>query len=96
MRVARYRAPTAPSIPTQAQSYGYEETKAGELIRQKAPHEGFTGRGIDSVGPAFYNPQDSVSVLHQGRATDFGASRTDRTPMWNKAAAHQPTPGPGQ
>jgi hypothetical protein len=45
----RYRAPTAPSIPTHAQSYGYEETRSGELIRQKPPHEGFSGSGADTV-----------------------------------------------
>ena len=58
----RYRAPPIPSIPTHAQSYGYEETRSGELVLQKPPHEGFSGCTNNSVLPG-YSPGPLISDL---------------------------------
>ena len=42
------RKPDAPSIPAQAQAYGYEETEEGVLRKQEPPLQDKT------IGPAFY------------------------------------------
>ena len=38
------RVPSAPSIPAPSQSYGYEQGKYGELILQRPPEVGHSGR----------------------------------------------------
>lgn len=43
------RVATAPSIPTWEQSFGYEEGEHGELVMQRPPRVGHTGRGLDTV-----------------------------------------------
>ena len=42
------RKADAPSIPAQAQAYGYEETEDGQLKKQEPPHKD------ESIGPAYY------------------------------------------
>ncbi|EFC39817.1 predicted protein [Naegleria gruberi] len=45
---------TAPSIPANTQSHGYEEGPRGELIRQRPPDGGYKGTYQDSIGPGQY------------------------------------------
>lgn len=49
--------PTAPSIPTKFQSFGYEEDDVGKLKPQSALNPGFSGGRFDSVGPGDYDPK---------------------------------------
>lgn len=49
------RIPTAPSIPTTFQSFGYEQAGTGELIMQKNQQIVYSGVKTDSVGPGQYN-----------------------------------------
>ena len=53
-RIIFDRASTAPSIPANHQSYGYEEGDNGLLVMQKPPEPVFSGVGRDSVGPGRY------------------------------------------
>ena len=84
--IFRKRA-TAPSVPARNQSYGYEETSAGDLIMQSAPKVGFTGIKEDTVGPGRYRP----ALKQQNRFTDFSRSTTTR-----KLFSTNNNPGPGQ
>lgn len=43
------RIATVPSIPAPTQSYGYEDGPSGELVQQKPPVQGYTGRAGDLV-----------------------------------------------
>ena len=76
--VAWLRVPTAPSVPTHSQSYGYEETPTGELVLQPPPVSGYTGvSGSLSAGPGSYDPTRATRLTkrHTVRAT-----RPDRRP----------------
>lgn len=84
--IFRKRA-TAPSVPARNQSYGYEETSAGDLIMQEAPKVGFTGIKEDTVGPGRYRP----TLKPKHRFTDFSRSTTTR-----KLFSVNANPGPGQ
>jgi hypothetical protein len=62
------RLPSTPSIPVQAQSFGYTEAYDGSLVRQMPPTMGHTGHKGDVPAPGHYNPNDkgpaqSVRVL---------------------------------
>ena len=78
---------TAPSIPTNTQSYGYREGSYGELIQQPVPYQGHTGCGSDLPGPGSYD----LTRSNPSRATNFakGAGRTFSPPKKDDA------PGPG-
>lgn len=53
-----------PSIPSVSQSYGYEETKEGDLVPQRPPVRGFSGTRDDSIGPDAYSKDwAAVSVF---------------------------------
>jgi hypothetical protein len=65
------RVPTAPSIPASNQSYGYEEGDYGELIMQKPPKKGHSGKGMDLPGPGEYDPSDKQKSYTTSRASDF-------------------------
>jgi hypothetical protein len=88
-RVTFQRMPTAPSVPVRGQSYGYEESELGELILQKAPTQGHTGMGGDTVGPCVYEPK--LTAVKSTKTTDFQSSRTKRGIF-----AVNANPGPGQ
>mmetsp|Transcript_36326 Transcript_36326/g.43931 ORF Transcript_36326/g.43931 Transcript_36326/m.43931 type:complete len:568 (+) Transcript_36326:276-1979(+) len=75
-RVTFQRMPTAPSVPTKAQSYGYEEGEGGELVMQKPPGAGHKGTRDDNVGPAKYSP--NYQAVKPNRETDFAKSRSQR------------------
>ena len=53
------RAPNPPSIPSHDNVFGYEETKAGDLKKQKNPEKVTTGVKSDIVGPGHYSIPDS-------------------------------------
>ncbi|KAG2374856.1 hypothetical protein C9374_010230 [Naegleria lovaniensis] len=81
---------TAPSIPANSQSHGYEEGPNGELIRQSSPVRGYKGTQDDSIGPGAYfsdeNTTNSKSLKNQG----IFSSNTKR-----HLFKLQDTPGPG-
>lgn len=92
------RSATAPpSIPAPAQSFGYEENEAGELVLQRPSHlSGHTGRANDVVGPG-----ECLSSMHEH---PFAMERKRGFVEWSKSKTHRemnikPTgvgqPGPG-
>lgn len=86
------RVTSAPSIPTRGQSYGYEEGKFGELIMQKPPKGGHSGRPGDVVGPGAYQ---KVGGKRQSKiATDWARSGSQRTDFTKGGTGGQ-IPGPG-
>ncbi len=85
------RVPTAPSIPAPNQSYGYEEGEYGELIMQRPPHLGYTGKVGDVPGPGEYESSDKQNITST-RTIDFSKSRSKRSDF-SKTSVN--TPGPG-
>ena len=85
--VVWFRNPSAPSIPTHGQSFGYEQGNDGRLVRQLAPPGGFTGAADDSVGPGDYN---SAETALSDKGTTWSNSRTRRNFVQKSK-----TPGPG-
>jgi hypothetical protein len=85
--VVWFRNPSAPSIPTHGQSFGYEQGNDGRLIRQLAPPGGYTGSASDSVGPGDYN---SAQTALSDKGTTWSNSRTRRD-----FVQESKTPGPG-
>lgn len=55
------RTPNPPSIPSHDNVFGYEETKTGDLKRQKNPEKVISGIKQDRVGPGHYNLPDSLN-----------------------------------
>ncbi|TMW67932.1 hypothetical protein Poli38472_007604 [Pythium oligandrum] len=89
------RLPSAPSIPTQAQSFGYEHGPYGKLVRHEPAHVGHTGRGDDTLGPGEYDPMRGLKSIHKPRATDFSKSKVTRS-LEQEIKKHADVPGPGQ
>eukprot|EP01043_Picozoa_sp_COSAG02_P011616 COSAG02_NODE_431_length_22447_cov_7.487202_2_plen_582_part_00 len=85
--VVWFRNPSAPSIPTHAQSFGYEQGGDGRLVRQAPPPGGFTGAPNDAAGPGDY--ENPVSAL-SSRTTSWSKSKVDRN-----FVKETKTPGPG-
>eukprot|EP00656_Telonema_subtile_P019939 TRINITY_DN2112_c0_g1_i3.p1 TRINITY_DN2112_c0_g1~~TRINITY_DN2112_c0_g1_i3.p1 ORF type:complete len:559 (-),score=100.95 TRINITY_DN2112_c0_g1_i3:222-1898(-) len=77
---------SAPSIPANHQSYGYEEDALGELQLQAPPTKGFSGRrgaawdgsADDTAGPGEYKPSASLSKSASVRVS-FGNSKSSRS-----------------
>ena len=86
------RVASAPSIPAPSQSYGYEEGKYGELIMQKAPTNGFSGKRGDQAGPGAYNIRTELGGK-KVRSVDWARSQTTRTDFTRNSGD---APGPGQ
>ena len=86
------RVASAPSIPAPSQSYGYEEGKYGELIMQKAPTNGFSGKRGDQAGPGAYNIRTELGGK-KVRSVDWARSQTTRTDFTRNS---EDAPGPGQ
>jgi len=90
-----FKSASAPSIPQAHQSYGYEETDDGRLVRQ-GPRTGepsrLTGRHGDSAGPGHYDSRQSMTAKRptQGRFLP-GMARSQAKAM----SADSGTPGPG-
>lgn len=81
------RAVSAPSIPVRLQSYGYEESKTGALVRQQGPQQ-TSGSHDCSVGPDHYYVENfAVKKRVVGGVI----------PISPRQALHHttPTPGPG-
>ena len=91
--VGHSRVPNAPSIPAPEQSYGYEETHAGELMLQKPPPGGYSGvSGKLSAGPGSYEPRKASAITKpHTTGVAWGNSRVQRS-LFTGA---QDTPGPG-
>lgn len=89
------RLPSAPSIPTQSQSFGYEQGPYGKLVRHKPANAGHTGRPEDTIGPGEYDPMRGLKSIHKSRATDFSKSRVTRS-LEQEIKQHAELPGPGQ
>ncbi len=85
------RVASAPSIPAPSQSYGYEEGEYGELIMQKAPNSGFSGKKGDQAGPGAYNVRTELGG-GRGRSIDWARSQTTRTDFTKNSVGG---PGPG-
>ena len=86
------RVASAPSIPAPSQSYGYEEGQYGELIMQKAPNKGHSGKAGDQAGPGAYNVRTKIGGKG-ARAVDWARSGTTRTDFTRRSGD---APGPGQ
>lgn len=91
------RAPNPPSIPSHDNVFGYEETKSGDLKRQKNPEKVITGVKEDRVGPGQYNvggafnAKGIVKWKKQGRKTfkqqnlgpgHYQVEKTDMFPIY--------------
>lgn len=72
-----YNFPSVPSIPTQSQAFGYDETETGELICQKNPNKLYSGTFQDSVGPGHYNPK-TVDDAYGSKGTSWHKSNSRR------------------
>ena len=75
---------SAPSIPANHQTFGYDETQNGELVLQKNPSKVYSGYGIDKIGPGHYNINENKKA---------------KGPSWHKNKAkrkffNEPTTGP--
>ena len=57
------RIPSAPSIPANHQSHGYDQTTLGELIRQEPKEIIHAGNKVDSVGPGQYESLPKKNIL---------------------------------
>lgn len=60
------RPPNAPSIPSHDNVFGYEETKAGVLKKQKNPEKVTTGVKEDRVGPGQYELPNALANTKKG------------------------------
>ena len=91
--IAHSRVPNAPSIPAPEQSYGYEETHAGELGLQKPPPGGYSGvSGRLSAGPGSYDPRKASAITKpHTTGVAWGNSRVQRSTFGSTSD----TPGPG-
>eukprot|EP00949_MAST-11_sp_MAST-11-sp1_P003801 g3801.t1 len=78
------RVASAPSIPAPAQSYGYEEGDHGELIMQKPPSLGHSGKAGDVVGPGEYSLGSSIETK---KGVDWARSRSTRTDFTKNTGA---------
>lgn len=89
---AMLRSSSAPSIPQNHQSYGYEEIGGGRLVRQgpKDPSLFHSGRPHDSAGPGQYEP--SHDAIHPRHCSGSFLKGPARSPMDMTGAE---TPGPG-
>lgn len=78
------RIPSAPSIPTHQQAFGYDQGPSGELVMQKNPELVHAGTFNNSVGPGHYNVQEKKKP----RGGSWSKNRSTR------ASSKKPTTGP--
>lgn len=91
LRVLQLTAqPSAPSIPTKFQSFGYEETEDGLLHPQQPLKPGFSGLKNDGVGPGDYDPK-LVDSRHPRAASSLFHKGAPR--MVGEKAPENPGPG---
>ncbi|XP_069486647.1 sperm-tail PG-rich repeat-containing protein 2 [Ambystoma mexicanum] len=85
-QVQYQRKPEAPSIPTTAQAYGYEEKADGSLVQQLPPARD------KSLGPAFYQPVfNEAYATSRYKGVHFGNLTAKRL----EYKSHE-GPGPGE
>ncbi|KAE8895995.1 hypothetical protein PF005_g10056 [Phytophthora fragariae] len=89
------RLPTAPSIPTVSQSFGYEQGAYGKLVRHEPAKVGHTGCGNDTLGPGEYEPMRGLKNLNKTRTTDFSKGKVTRF-IENEVRSKAEVPGPGE
>lgn len=97
--VAWVKVNSSPSIPTNKESYGYETNKAGDLVLQAPPVQGFAGEHKSIAGPGEYNPYREFGV--EGRGTNWHRSRVHRIQnakqkKRSKQPKQAPILGPGE
>lgn len=71
------RMPSAPSIPSHNQIFGYEEKPNGELVMQKNPEKVFAGSQVDSVGPGHYEIK-TLETANLTKGTKWGKSTSKK------------------
>eukprot|EP01006_Ploeotia_vitrea_P028122 TRINITY_DN60861_c0_g3_i1.p1 TRINITY_DN60861_c0_g3~~TRINITY_DN60861_c0_g3_i1.p1 ORF type:complete len:603 (-),score=57.70 TRINITY_DN60861_c0_g3_i1:131-1939(-) len=87
---------TAPSIPAPNQSYGYEEGPKGELIQQKPPNVGFSGKNTyETAGPGYYDPKADLTKSSATRAPAWGRPSKSGREGVQVSKELQSRPGPG-
>ncbi|GMF36474.1 unnamed protein product [Phytophthora fragariaefolia] len=89
------RLPTAPSIPTVSQSFGYEQGAYGKLVRHEPAKVGHTGCGNDTLGPGEYEPMRGLKNINKSRTTDFSKGKVTRF-IENEVRSKAEVPGPGE
>ncbi|RLN02663.1 hypothetical protein BBJ28_00008740 [Nothophytophthora sp. Chile5] len=89
------RLPTAPSIPTVSQSFGYEQGPYGKLVRHEPAKVGHTGRGDDTLGPGEYEPMKGLKSVNKSRTTDFSKGKVARF-IEQEIRSKADVPGPGE
>ncbi|OWZ24132.1 hypothetical protein PHMEG_000888 [Phytophthora megakarya] len=89
------RLPTAPSIPTISQSFGYEQGAHGKLIRHEPTKVGYTGCGNDTLGPGEYEPMKGLNSINKTRTTDFSKGKVTRF-IEHEVRSKADVPGPGE
>ncbi|KAL4124197.1 hypothetical protein PRIC2_010035 [Phytophthora ramorum] len=89
------RLPTAPSIPTVSQSFGYEQGAYGKLVRHEPAKVGHTGCGDDTLGPGEYEPMRGLKSISKSRTTDFSKGKVTRF-IEHEVRSKAEVPGPGE
>ncbi|KAG2764224.1 hypothetical protein PC129_g4828 [Phytophthora cactorum] len=89
------RLPTAPSIPTVSQSFGYEQGEYGKLVRHEPAKVGHTGCGNDTLGPGEYEPMRGLKSINKTRTTDFSKGKVTRF-IEHEVRSKSEVPGPGE
>jgi hypothetical protein len=73
------RIQSAPSIPVRTQSFGYDETATGQLVRCAPQSSGHSGVKGDVAGPGHYDALSAFKrLLPTGGCAAFGLSRVSR------------------
>jgi hypothetical protein len=89
------RLPTAPSIPTVSQSFGYEQGAYGKLVRHEPAKVGHSGCGSDTLGPGEYEPMRGLKSINKPRTTDVSKGKVTRF-IEHEVRAKAEVPGPGE
>ncbi|KAL3660779.1 hypothetical protein V7S43_014181 [Phytophthora oleae] len=89
------RLPTAPSIPTVSQSFGYEQGAYGKLVRHAPDKVGHSGCGNDTLGPGEYEPMKGLKSINKTRTTDFSKGKVTRF-IEKEVRSKADVPGPGE
>jgi len=85
------RLPTAASIPTKAQKFGFKESESGDLVMETAPYKTHSGTTKDSAGPGEYDVE-KINLSKKKGTSIWSRSKTKRNlPFRNKFV-----PGPGK
>lgn len=85
------RTPNPPSIPSHDNVFGYEETKTGDLKRQKNPEKITSGVKQDIVGPGHYNVSESLNKNQKG----IVKWKKNKSKRFKQKSNKQPSLGPG-